>query len=203
MPTDEPGEAQVAGKTFGYGWVAADQTAHAQTQALQAAGCEEILLETGGAEGKLQTLMSQLTNGDTVIVWKLDRLGRSLQDLLQILEQFETLGVTLRSLTERFDTQAPSGRLVCNLIAIIAGYERSLIRGQARSVRRTGRPRALTQDELREIRALFLQSNLTLDAIADQYAVARSTVAKYFPGGRRQVMADAARSARTNRNQAP
>jgi DNA invertase Pin-like site-specific DNA recombinase len=114
-----------------------DQDASAQVEALQAAGCERIYQEqaSGGRWNRpeLERLLDQLRQGDVVIVWKLDRLGRSLKDLLRTLERVEQAGAGFRSLTEAVDTTTPAGRMLMQMLGAFAEFERAMIRERTRA----------------------------------------------------------------------
>ena len=107
---------------IGYARVSTDdQDTAAQVAALQAAGCERIFREkaSGGHWDRPQflRLLNQLRSGDVVVVWKLDRLSRSLRDLLTIMEQLGEVGAGFRSLTEAIDTTTPAGRMMMQMAA--------------------------------------------------------------------------------------
>ncbi len=108
-----------------------DQQTALQTDALRAAGCERIFVETAsGAKRERQELVLALTSlstGDILVVWKLDRLARSLKHLIQIVEDLERRGVGFRSLTEAIDTTSAGGRLIFHIFASLAEFERQLI----------------------------------------------------------------------------
>jgi len=109
----------------------ADQNAELQLDALTAAGCDRIF--TDNASGKLEhrpaldTMMEVLRPGDVVLIWRLDRLGRSVKHLLEMVAQLESRGVGLRSLCESIDTTTPTGRLTLHLFASIGQFERDLL----------------------------------------------------------------------------
>lgn len=109
-----------------------DQDTTAQSQALTEAGCKRVYEETasGGRWDRpvLHQLLDQLRPGDTVVVWKLDRLSRSLKDLLLILERFDQRGAGFRSLTEHIDTTVPAGRMLTQMLGSFAEFERAMLR---------------------------------------------------------------------------
>ncbi|MCW8114226.1 recombinase family protein [Yersinia intermedia] len=114
-----------------------DQNLDLQRDALTQAKCERIFEDAvSGAfaerEG-LNRLIDTLRPGDTVVIWRLDRLGRSLKNLLQVIERLETVQVGLRSLQENIDTTSSSGRLVLHLFGALAEFERNLNREWAQS----------------------------------------------------------------------
>jgi DNA invertase Pin-like site-specific DNA recombinase len=144
---------------YGYARVSTnDQETTLQIDALTRAGVGQIVQEKSSSVGKrpaLRALLPTLRAGDVLVVYKLDRLARSLKDLLHILEQLELLGCGFRSLTEPIDTVSPAGKLMLNILGSVAEFERSLIRersiaGQVAAIklgRWPGRPRALTPDQ--------------------------------------------------------
>src|SRR5438128_9815258 len=106
-----------------------DQETATQVAALKAAGCERIYREkaSGGRwdRPELHRLLDQLREGDVVVVWKLDRLSRSLKDTLAILERVEAAGAGFRSLTEAVDTTGPAGRMMMQMLGAFAEFERA------------------------------------------------------------------------------
>ena len=118
---------------IGYARVSTDdQNLDLQRDALQQAGCERVFEDTAsGAKAErvgLVALMEVLRVGDTVVIWRMDRLGRSLKDLIALVERLEAVGVGLRSLQEKIDTTSSGGRLVFHLFGALAEFERNLIR---------------------------------------------------------------------------
>ena len=109
-----------------------DQDTQAQLAALQAAGCERIFEEkaSGGRweRPELHRLLGQLDEGDLVVVWKLDRLSRSLKDVLALMEQIEEAGAGFRSLTEAIDTTSPGGRMMMQIVGAFAEFERAMLK---------------------------------------------------------------------------
>src|SRR5499433_4467497 len=111
-----------------------DQNPDLQLTALKRAGCKQIFTDKAtGAHVKrpeLAKCLKALKSGDTLIVWKLDRLGRSLRDLIGLLDDLKTRGVVFRSLTESIDTATSTGRAMWQMVGILAELERSLIQEQ-------------------------------------------------------------------------
>jgi len=165
-----------------------DQDARLQHDALTAAGCYRIYTDT--ASGALQSrpeldkLMDQLRPGDTLVVWRLDRLGRSIRHLIDQLSELQDRGIEFRSLQENIDTSSPGGRLVFHIFASLAEFERDLIRERtnaglaaARARGRTGgRPSLLTKDKLATARKLYEQQEMTVAQIGEVLGVSRSTI---------------------------
>jgi len=128
-----------------------DQDVQAQVAALKTAGCERLYYEeASGGRGRwdrpeLHKLLDQLRPDDVVMVWKLDRLSRSLKDLIAILERLEKAGAKFQSLTEHVETVSPAGRMLMQMLGSFAEFERAMIRERtkrgleyARSQGRTG-----------------------------------------------------------------
>src|SRR5262249_23215740 len=124
---------------FGYARVskAEEQDTRMQETVLRAAGVEKVFAEqaSGGQWDRpaLHRMLDQLRTGDVVVVWKLDRLSRSLKDLLRIMERIEQLGAGFRSLTEAIDTTTPAGRMLMQMVGSFAEFERAMIRERTRA----------------------------------------------------------------------
>lgn len=110
----------------------AEQNLHLQKDALTAAGCTQIWEDTASgarvARPGLEKAMERLREGDTLVVWKLDRLGRSLQHLIESVRALESCGVGFRSLQDNIDTTTPGGKLLFHIMGSLAEFERDLIR---------------------------------------------------------------------------
>ncbi|MGB9670598.1 MAG: recombinase family protein [Halothiobacillaceae bacterium] len=177
---------------IGYARVSTDdQNLDLQRDALLKAGCETIYEEaTSGKSAtrpELEQCRKALRAGDTLVVWRLDRLGRSLHDLVQIVAELEQRGVHFESLTEKIETGSAAGKLVFHVFAALAEFERNLIRerthaglaaARARG-RKGGRKPALTPQQVREIKALLRDPSIPVASIADRYGVSRATIYKY------------------------
>src|ERR1700683_1817417 len=127
------------GMKYGYARVSTDdQNPALQLAALKKAGCQTVFKDEGlsGATTKrpaLRRCLKKLEHGDTLTVWKLDRLGRSLRDLITMLDDLKHRGVKFRSLTEAIDTETPTGRAMWQMIGVLAELERSLISERTRA----------------------------------------------------------------------
>ncbi len=173
-----------------------DQTPALQLDALQAAGCERVFEEkASGAQRdrpELKAAIDYARPGDTLVVWKLDRLARSIKQLIETVEGLEARNIGFRSLTETIDTTTAGGRLVFHIFGGLAEFERSIIRertmaglASARARGRLGgRPRSLSEADLAAARALLSDPNITVDAAAKRLGVAPSTIYRHLPGGR-------------------
>ena len=131
-----------------------DQDTAAQVSALKAAGCTRVYEEkaSGGRwdRPELHRLLDHLREGDALVVWKLDRLSRSLKDLLHILEKIDAAGATFRSLTEAVDTTGPAGRMMMQMLGSFAEFERAMVRERTRAglkAAREQRPKGRTATE--------------------------------------------------------
>ncbi len=164
------------------------------------AGCEKIFVEkASGAQRdrpELSAAIDYARAGDTLVVWKLDRLARSLKQLIETIEALEQREIGFRSLTEAIDTTTSGGRLVFHIFASLAEFERTIIRERtragleaARSRGRTGgRPPALTDKDLTAARAMLKDDSMTVEEIAKRLGVAPSTLYRHLPGGRGAVL---------------
>ena len=180
---------------LGYARVSTDdQTTRLQLDALEAAGCERTFSERASGAGAerpvLADLLTHTRQGDTVVVWRLDRLGRSLPHLIETVQKLEADGVALRSLTEGIDTTTPNGRLVFHLFGALAQFERELIRertmaglaaARARG-RKGGRPPKLSAEKLRVAQRLLKDPESTVSEVARTLGVHRSTLHKALHG---------------------
>lgn len=141
--------ARMASMTYGYARVSTgDQTTDLQQDALEKAGCNRIFTDVAsGAKAhrpELDHMLDLLREGDTVVVWKLDRLGRSMQNLVELINDFDARGVQFRSLTESIDTSTPGGTLIFNIFGSLAQFERDLIRERTRAGLEAARARGRT-----------------------------------------------------------
>ena len=181
-----------------------DQDLALQFDALKAAGCERIFTEkASGAQRErpqLQAALDYMRAGDTLVVWKLDRLARSLKQLIETVEALGGRGVGLRSLTEAIDTTTSGGRLVFHIFASLAEFERGIIRertmagleaARARG-RRGGRPPALTDKDLVAARAMLRDPEITVAEVARRLGVVPSTLYRHLPRARSTVVEGAA-----------
>jgi DNA invertase Pin-like site-specific DNA recombinase len=165
-----------------------DQNPQLQLDALAAAQCEQVFQEK--ATGKfrdrpeLTACLRTLRKGDNLIVWKLDRLARSLKDLVEIIYDLEQRGVGFRSLTESIDTTTTGGRLVFHIFGALAEFEHSLIRertvaglvaARARG-RKGGRKPRMSKADVRKAAAMLSDPNITKAEVAKHFAISRVTL---------------------------
>lgn len=181
------------GHLYGYARVSTGlQDPALQTDALEAAGCERIFVDK--ASGKLDRrpqldkLVELVLPGDVVVVWRLDRLGRSLKHLITTVTELGERGVGFRSLTESIDTTSAGGKLLFHVLGALAEFERQLIveRTQAGLAaarargRRGGRPPVMTPEKTRIAREMYDSREYTVDAIASTLGVSRQTIYRHL-----------------------
>jgi DNA invertase Pin-like site-specific DNA recombinase len=167
-----------------------EQSNTAQVATLRRAECEQVFEEnaSGGRwdRPELQRMLGQLRRGDIIVVWKLDRLSRSLKDLLHIMEKIEAAGAGFRSLTESIDTTVPAGRMMMQMVGAFAEFERAMIRertsaglAQARAEGRIGgrRPK-LDVKKRREIAEAVISGRKSGAEMARLYDVSEPTVSR-------------------------
>ncbi len=177
---------------IGYARVSTDdQHLDLQRDALQQAGCALIYEEAASGKNAARPELAQcckaLRAGDTLVVWRLDRLGRSLPDLVHIVADLEQRGVGFESLTEKIETTGAAGKLVFHMFAALAEFERGLIRERtqaglaaARARGRTGgRKPKLDEKQVREIKALLRDPDIYVADVARRYGVSRTTLYKH------------------------
>jgi DNA invertase Pin-like site-specific DNA recombinase len=182
---------------IGYARVStSEQETAAQVSALKAAGCERIYREkaSGGRwdRPELHRLLDQLRKGDVLVVWKLDRLSRSLRDVLIIMERLAEAKAGFRSLTEAVDTTTPAGRMMMQMVGAFAEFERAMLRERTKAgleaARRDGRiggrrPK-LTAQQQAEIIRMVLKGNKTGADAARLFAVHPATVSRLLARAR-------------------
>lgn len=169
-----------------------EQNFDLQIDALQQAGCEKIFQdEMSGAKAErpgLSAALSFARNGDTLVVWRLDRLGRSLKDLIARVEDLQQRGVAFRSLHESIDTGSPSGKLQFHIFSALAEFERDLIHERtmaglkaARARGRVGgRKRSMTSEKVKLASRLMQDRTISVDAICRTLHVSRATLYRYI-----------------------
>lgn len=166
-----------------------------QLDALEKIGCQKIYQEkiTGATRERpqLTKLLEQLRKGDVVVVWKLDRLARSLKDLVNLVNEIQEKGAGLQSLNDHIDTTTPQGKLTFHLFAALAEFERDIIRERtnaglaaARARGRVGgRPKGLSKKAQHTAiiaENLYLEQKLTVNEICEQLSISRGTLYNYL-----------------------
>jgi DNA invertase Pin-like site-specific DNA recombinase len=173
----------------GYGRVStADQNHQMQEDALRAAGCKKVFLETISSGRKdrpqLAAALDYVREGDTLVVWRLDRLARSLHQLIETVDALEKRGIALKSIMEpHIDTSTPGGKLVFNIFGSIAEFERAIIRERTKAGvaaakargRNGGRPAKLTGERVEHARNL-LAAGSSVSSVARSMGVSRAAV---------------------------
>jgi DNA invertase Pin-like site-specific DNA recombinase len=170
----------------------ADQTLNLQKDALQQAGCSRIFTDTASgakAERKgLDEALDYVRAGDTLVVWRLDRLGRSLRHLIETITRLANREIGFKSITENIDTTTSGGKLVFHIFGALAEFERDIIRERtqagltaARSRgRKGGRPKALTPKKQEQALTLYNDKTNTIDDICRTLNVSRATLYRYI-----------------------
>ncbi|EDT0100563.1 resolvase [Salmonella enterica subsp. enterica] len=181
---------------FGYARISThEQNADMQIDQLQRAGCDEIFCDTASGtkavRPALEQLLGKIRPGDVIIIWKLDRLGRSLNHLIELVNQLMEKSVGLISLQDPVDTTNAQGRLIFNIFASLAEFERDLIvertqagleAARARG-RFGGRPQGLTDAAKRKAiaaEALYTRGELSVNAIAENLGISKVTLYRYL-----------------------
>ena len=180
------------GLLLGYARVskADDQDNTAQVKALRLAGCKRVFEEkaSGGRwdRPQLHNVLGQLREGDVLVVWKLDRLSRSLKDLLHIMEQVSDAGAGFRSITEAVDTTTSAGRMVMQMLGSFAEFERSMVRERTRAGlaaardrgARLGRPAKLSSHQQQEVIKAVRGGSKTAADAARLFGLHRSNITR-------------------------
>lgn len=172
-----------------------DQNLSLQIEALKLAGCEKIYQEKKSGSKtdrpELLKLIQDVRKDDTVIVWKLDRLGRSLPHLIETVKQFSIIGANFVSLKETIDTTTATGKLIFNVFASLAEFERDMIRERTnaglQSARERGkvggRPKGLSdkaQATAKTAKILYTDKSMSVDSICNQLKIGRATLYRYL-----------------------
>ena len=174
---------------IGYARVSTDdQNTSLQLDALKSAGCDQVFEEKISGKNKdrpeLDVCLKVLRDGDTLVVWKLDRLGRSLEHLVQIIRELEERKIGFQSLTESIDTTNAGGKLIFHIFAALSEFERNLIRERtiaglkaARARGRVGGRKAkLSSSDVRKAAAMLLDPLVTKTEVAKHFGISRVTL---------------------------
>jgi len=189
---DPSTDNDVSGRRIGYMRVSdKDQSEDLQIDALKKAGCDVIYGDLGvsGADvtrRSLETLLRDLTKGDTLVVWKLDRLSRSTLHLLELLDDLRVNGVDFVALTQGIDTTTAVGRMVFGHLAVFAEFEREQIRertkagmaaAKARGVH-VGRPRAISDDMAKLLKHRLDIGEASIAQLAEELKISQQTIVR-------------------------
>jgi len=176
-----------------------EQKMDLQLDALDEAGCEKVFTDTlSGATADrpgLEEAMEYARPGDTLVVWRLDRFGRSLKDLVTKVERLGEKEVGFRSLKENIDTTSSAGKLQFHIFSALAEFERDLnlertmagLRAARERGRVGGRPRALSEEDLPQVQALMRQPDVSTRQICERFDISKATLYRYVgPDGTRR-----------------
>lgn len=179
-------------RRLGYARVSTDdQNTELQADALKRAGCHRVYEDKASgkstARPQLEECLADLREGDTLVVWRLDRLGRSLPDLVGIVAKLEVKGIGFESLTEKIETTNASGKLIFHLSAVLAEFERNLIRERTKAGfaaarargRVGGRKPKLDAKQIRQIKTLLGDPKTSVADLSRDYGVSRTTIYKH------------------------
>jgi len=179
-----------------------DQNPNLQLDALKAVGCERTFVEKASGTHRerpaLMAAIDYLREGDTLVVWKLDRLARSMKQLIETIEVLERRGVGFRSLTEAIDTTTAGGRLVFHIFGALAEFERAMILERTRAGldaarargRGGGRPPKLTEEDVSAARTMLADSDISIEYVAKRFNISPATLYRYLPAARSQGAED-------------
>lgn len=167
-----------------------DQTLEPQKDALSEAGCEKLFTDVAsGARSQrlgLDKAIAFCRHGDTLVVWKLDRMGRSMSHLIEMMQKLEKRGVGFQSLTEKIDTTTAGGRLIFHLFGALAEFERDLIRERVQAGLKSARARGrkggrppVSEETKRMAKTLLADKKLSVKQICERLGIAKSTLYKY------------------------
>ena len=169
-----------------------DQNLDLQIDALKKAGCGKIIKDKiSGAKSKrpgLTQLFELIREDDTVVVWRLDRLGRSLKDLIETINKFDDQKVGFLSITENIDTTTPTGKLIYHIFGAFSEFERNLIRERTQAGlkaarargRLGGRPTKLSCEKVNLLNKLYNDREQTVKEICNLFEISRPTLYKYL-----------------------
>lgn len=187
-------KTKFSGWKIGYARVSTqDQNLDLQLNELKQVGCERIYQEKASGKSadrpELESCLKALRPGDKLVVWKLDRLGRSLPDLVKIVTGLAENGVLFESLTEKLDTGSATGTLIFHIFAALADFERGLIRERTiaglEAARKKGhiggRPRKLTPKKLADAKKM-VEAGMTMQRVAELLGVSKSTISLRLKG---------------------
>jgi DNA invertase Pin-like site-specific DNA recombinase len=173
-----------------------DQNLNLQKDELKKFGCSKIYEDVAsGAKAArvgLEAAIDFAREGDTLVIWKLDRLGRSLRDLIEIVNRLEQSGVSFVCITQNIDTRTPGGKLFFHIFGALAEYERELIRERTKAGltaarargRKGGRKPAMNEEQIEQARAMMDNPKLKIKSIIKTLGISKATLYKYVPMGK-------------------
>lgn len=183
---------------IGYARVSTDdQNLELQLDALNQAGCEQVFEDRqSGAKAArpgLEKALEFARKGDSIVVWRLDRLSRSLKDLIEMVNSLEAEGIGLKSLHESIDTSSSSGKLIFHIFGALAEFERNLIRERTQAGlkaarargRLGGRPKALSEEKQELAVKLYDEQQHSIDQICEMMGISKPTLYKYIEAARK------------------
>src|SRR5439155_5551911 len=171
-----------------------DQTLNLQKDALEKLGCNKIFTDTAsGAKAErngLEEALEYVREGDSLVVWKLDRLGRSLKHLIETITTLNKRNIGFKSITENIDTTTSGGKLIFHIFGALAEFERDIIRertnaGLAAARARGklgGRPKALSPEKIKLARKLYADTSTSVAEICKMLGISRHTLQRYVKG---------------------
>ena len=179
-----------------------DQNPRLQLDALKAAGCKKLFVEKASGtkedRAQLQAALDYMRPGDTLVVWKLDRLARSIRQLIATVEALKEREIGFRSLTEAIDTTTAAGELFFHIFGALAQFERSIIRERTNAGlkaalargRKGGRRPKLQEDDIEAVLALLRDPQISVRKAAEKLGLSVSSLYRHAPGLRARAAAE-------------
>jgi DNA invertase Pin-like site-specific DNA recombinase len=179
-----------------------DQTLNLQKDALKKIGCTKIFTDTAsGAKAErigLEEALKYVREGDTLVVWRLDRLGRSLKHLIETITELNNRKIGFKSIQENIDTTTSGGKLVFHIFGALAEFERDIIRERTQAGliaarargRKGGRPKALTPKKAQMVHDLYRNKDNSIDEICKTLSISRTTLYRYIKTGEYKLNRD-------------
>jgi DNA invertase Pin-like site-specific DNA recombinase len=179
-----------------------DQTLNLQKDALKKIGCKKIFTDTAsGAKAErigLEEALEYVREGDTLVVWRLDRLGRSLKHLIETITKLNNRKIGFKSIQENIDTTTSGGKLIFHIFGALAEFERDIIRERTQAGliaarargRKGGRPKALTPKKAQMVHDLYRNKDNSIDEICKTLSISRTTLYRYIKTGEYKLNRD-------------
>ena len=168
-----------------------DQNLDLQVDALKDIGCQKIFTDKSSGKNKerlgLDEALAYAREGDVIVTWKLDRMGRSLKHLVEVITDLESKGIGFTSIQENINTTTSGGKLIFHIFAALAEFESDIIKERthaglaaARSRGRNGgRPKALTDQQIKQLRVMSKDNSITVQEICKTFNISKGTYYKY------------------------